>query len=169
VIPTQLRTALTLLVLCGLLVIGVTWGWSSVTKPFPGKADAPICVTHSVSAGDRVYPQQVTVSVLNAGTREGLAGRTMQLLVDDGFAEGHLDNAPRGTDVSRAEIWSADPTSPAVRLVASRLGHGVDVVRRDSSSPGVVVVVGDDFTDLRKGRKSVVAQEDTEICSPPVD
>jgi hypothetical protein len=169
VIPAQVRTALTLLVLCGLLLIGVTWGWSAVTKPFPGKADAPICVTRTVSAGDRVYPQQVTVSVLNAGTREGLAGRTMQLFVDDGFGQGHLDNAPQGTDVARAEIWSADPTSPAVRLVASRLGHGVEIARRDASAPGVVVVVGDDFTDLSIGRRSVLAEHDAQICSPPVD
>jgi hypothetical protein len=164
----QARTAVTLLVLCVLLVVGGAWGWSAATKPFPEKAEAPVCVDRTIAAGERVYPEQVTVSVLNAGTREGLAGRTMQLLEDDGFAPGHLDNAPPGTDVAQAEIWTSDPSSPAVALVASRLGRGTEVVRRDSSAPGVVVVVGDDFTDLSKGRKSVVAEEDTQICIPPV-
>jgi hypothetical protein len=32
----------------------------------------------------------------------------------------------------------------------------------------VVVVVGDGFTRLSKGRQLVVARQDTEICSPPV-
>lgn len=162
------RSGITLLVLVVVVLIGGAWGWSAVTKPFPGKADAPICVQRSVDAGERVYPEQVTVSVLNAGTREGLAGRTMQLLEDEGFAQGNLDNAPPGTDVPRVEIWSNDPTSPAVQLVVSRFGPGTEVVRRDTTVAGVVVVVGDDFVDLGKGRKSVVAESDAQICSPPV-
>jgi hypothetical protein len=164
----QARSAITLVGLALLVVIGAAWGWSAVTKPFPGKADAPLCVQRTIPSGDRVFPVQVTVSVLNAGTREGLAGRTMQLLTDDGFAEGDLGNAPSATDVPRAEIWTTDPGSPAVRLVASRLGRGTQVVRRDAPAAGVVVVVGDGFSDLSKGPKSVVAESVSEICSPPV-
>jgi hypothetical protein len=158
----------TLVVLGTMLVIGAVWGWSMVTKPFPGKAQVPICVQRTIAAGERVFPEQVTVSVLNAGTREGLAGRTMQLLRDQGFAAGNLNNAPPGTKVAGAQIWTTDPGNPAVKLVASRLGHGAEVVRRDAPAAGVVVVVGDDFTDLSKGRKSMVAAGGAEICSPPV-
>ncbi|MCW2796705.1 LytR C-terminal domain-containing protein [Nocardioides sp.] len=165
---TQARTAITLGVLGILVVIGASWGWSAVTEPFPGKVQAPVCVQQTIPAGERVFPQDVTVSVLNAGTREGLAGRTMQLLTDEGYAEGDLGNAPSATDVKGTEIWTSDPGSPAVSLVASRLGRGTQVVRRDVSYAGVVVVVGDDFTTLSKGRKSVVADSDSVICSPPV-
>jgi hypothetical protein len=163
------RSAITLSVLGVLLIIGATWGWSAVTEPFPGKADAPTCVSLTIPVGERVYPEEITVSVLNAGTREGLAGRTMQLLEDEGFDQGDLDNAPPGTDVAHAEIWTTDPESPAVQLVASRLGRRTEVVRRDTTAAGVVVVVGDDFTDLSKGHKSVVARSESEICSPPVE
>jgi hypothetical protein len=31
------------------------------------------------------------------------------------------------------------------------------------------VIVGDGFQDLVKGRRSVVAGQDTSICSPPVE
>ena len=45
-----------------------------MTEPFPGKVDPPICVDTTYAAGERIYPQDVTVSVLNASRREGLAG-----------------------------------------------------------------------------------------------
>lgn len=162
------RTIVTLAVLALVLVIGGAWGWSALTKPFPGRAEAPTCSLQTVAAGEKVYPDQVTVSVLNAGTREGLAGRTMQLLEDEGFDAGDSDNAPSGTRIDDVEIWTDDPEDPAVRLVASRLGDTLRIVRRDASAAGVVVVVGDGFTKLSKGRKSVVAQTDFEICSPSI-
>lgn len=162
------RTVATLVVLALVLVIGGAWGWAAVTKPFPGRAEVPTCSLQTVVQGDKVYPDQVTVSVLNAGTREGLAGRTMQLLEDEGFDQGDSDNAPGGTAVENVEIWTDDPESPAVRLVASRLGDALQIVRRITSAAGVVVVVGDGFTNLSKGRKFVVAHADTEICSPSI-
>lgn len=160
------RSALTLLVLCLLLAVGALWGWSAVSKPFPGKADAAKCVSTVVKDGDKVYPDQVTVSLFNAGRRSGLAGRTMQLLTDKGFAQGDMGNAPPGTKVRVAEIWTTEPKSPAVRLVASRLGKGVRIVHREPSGAGVVVLVGDGFTKLVRGQKFVLAHGDTEICSP---
>lgn len=162
------RSAITLSVLGLLLVLAAVWGWSAATEPLPGKADTPLCVRQQVRAGTKVFPQDVTVSVYNASTREGLAGRTMQLLTDAGFAEGTSGNVAAKARVPMAEIWTLDPQSPAVRLVASRLGPRVAVERRDPPGPGVAVVVGDGFQQLVRGERSVRAQEDAEICSPPV-
>ena len=162
------RTTITLAVLAALVLIGAVLGWTQLTKPFPGKADAAVCVPRTVSAGSRIYPQDVTVSVLNAGDREGLAGRTMASLAQGGFSAGSLANAPAGTEVSFAQIWTTDPGSPAVRLVASKLGPRADVVRRDATAAGVVVVVGDRFEDLAKGRPWVTATQDTAICTQPI-
>lgn len=162
------RTAATLAVLGCILLLAAVWGWSALTDPFPGKADLPTCVATRVPQGEKVYPDQVVVSVFNAGTREGLAGRTMQLFTDQGFIEGDSGNAPSRARVSNAEIWTDDPTSPAVLLVASRFGPDPKIVRRDTTGTGVVVIVGDGFQELREGRKSVRATEDSEICSPPI-
>ncbi|MGZ6745158.1 MAG: LytR C-terminal domain-containing protein [Nocardioides sp.] len=163
------RTAATMAVLVVLLVVGAAWGFSAATQPFPGKVTLPTCEDKSVAKGDKVYPSQVTVSVYNAGTREGLAGRTMQLLTDAGFAAGESGNAPHHAKVDVTEIWTTDPSSPAVRLVDSWLGpRRTKVVRRDAPGPGVVVVVGDGFTDLVKGRQKIRARQDATICSPPV-
>jgi hypothetical protein len=162
------RSAVTLAVLCTLLAIGAAWGWDAATDPFPGKAEALTCVDQKVQRGEKVYPDQVVVSVFNAGNREGLAGRTMGLLVDEGFREGDSGNAPARAKVAVAEIWTPNPNSPAVALVASRLGAEARIVKRNAHGAGVVVVVGDGFKRLSKGRQLVVAKQDTEICSPPV-
>ena len=163
----SMRTTITLLGLGVLLVIAAVWGWSATMKPLPAKVDSPICVDSAISAGEKVYPQQVTVSVYNAGTREGLAGRTMQLLKDAGFAKGQAGNAA-SAKVANVEIWTTTPDSPDVQLLATYLGDDVEIERRDGPGVGVSVVVGDRFRDLAPGERSIVAEADAEICSPPV-
>ena len=165
----RLRTAVTLVALAVLLLVGVTWGWAQVSDPLPGKAEAAICVPTSYAAGDELFVQDVTVSVLNASKREGLAGRTLQLFEDDGFAAGQTSNAPEGTAVPVAEIWVTDPESPAAKLVRARLGQVP--VREEPGNPavGVTVVVGDGFGELQEGPQSVVLDADAVVCSPPVE
>lgn len=161
-----LKTTITLAVAALLLLLGLSWGWSALTQPLPQAADAPACVETPVSKGDKITPAQVTVSVLNAGKRAGLASRTMTALVDQGFTQGDSANAPSGTKVATAEIWTDDPQSPAVALVRSRLGK-VKVAQHSLSQVGVVVVVGDRFGKLSPGVASVTSTTDTTICSPP--
>jgi hypothetical protein len=162
------KSAMVLGGLSVLLVVVGLWGWRSATAPLPAKSDPPKCVETSVAQGDKVFPQQVTVSVYNASDRNGLAGRTMDLLADDGFNRGSTGNAPGTINVDDVAIWTTTPTSPDVRLVATKLGKGVQMVRKEGQGIGVTVIVGDDFGDVVKGKKSVVAAEDSEICSPPV-
>jgi len=160
------RSALTLSMLVLLLLGGAVWGWTALTSPLP-RISEEVCVETEVAAGSKIYPDQVLVSVLNAGNRNGLAGRTMQEFIDAGFGEGTRANAPRGTEVIRAQIWTSTPQHPAVRLVRSRLGEA-KVIKRTTTQPGVVVVVGDKFDNLVPGRKTTVAAGDITICSPPV-
>lgn len=164
----RLRSLVTLGVLGLLLVVGAVWGWGALTEPLPERTDPPICVEHTFAEGDRVTPGDVTVSVWNASNRNGLAGLTMELLVDAGFGKGQEGNAPRQAEVGRAAIWTPLPAEhPAVRLVASHLGSGVDIVRRDPDAAGILVVVGDNFRDLSKGMRRVVAGSNAEVCGPP--
>lgn len=160
------RSAITISVLCVLLAAAALWGWSAAMKPLPAKVDTPICVDEDVTSGDKLFPQDVTVSVYNASDREGLAGRTMQLLKDEGFAEGRSGNT--GGQVDVVQIWTLDPENPAVALVASWLGDDVEIQRRQPPGVGVAVVVGDRFEDLAKGKKSVIVRSDATICSPPI-
>ena len=163
------RTATTISVLGLLLVVAAIWGWSAATDPLPEKVDTAICVDRTVAQGDKVFPQDVTVSVYNAGDRDGLAGRVMQELTDAGFHEGNSGNAAPSVRVPAVQVWTLDPTGPDVRLVASRFGDDVDIQRREPIGSGVTVVVGDQFTEVGEGRKAVVAREDATICSPPLN
>jgi hypothetical protein len=164
------RSALTLLGLAVLVVLGGLWGWSALTQPFPGGTTPPTpptCVATVVQEGEKVFPEQVTVSVYNASDRDRLASRTMAEFVNAGFVEGDTGNAPNGARVLRAAIWTPSLSSPDVRLVKSRLGPSTPVVRREGPGVGVTVLVGDRYSGLVKGRPSVKALDEVEICSPP--
>lgn len=166
------RTATTLGVLAVLLVAGLAWGWSATTAPLPGTVELDSsCTDLELAEGDVLYPDQVLVSVLNAGNREGLASNTMKQLVEQGFVAGDRGNAPRRSGVQKAEIWTDDPESPAVRLVRSWLGKGVVVKEAPESASttatGVVVVVGDRFKALTEGRSKLAVKSPATICSPP--
>jgi hypothetical protein len=161
------KSAVTLGVLTVLLLLGVTWGYAQVTEPFPGKVDPPVCVDTSYPSGERIYPQDVTVSVLNASGNEGLARRILAQFVDEGFAEGEVGNAPEGTQVPRVEIWTDDPDNPAVLLVRSRLGQAEVQEKPAPGAAGIVVIVGQAFEDLfPDGRPSIVTDDDVTVCGP---
>jgi hypothetical protein len=163
----HVKTMLTLSVLAVLLLVGVAWGWSSMTSPFPQKAKSKACYPTVVQAGDRVSAPKVTVSVYNASDRVGLAERTMGAFEDQGFGTGRVGNAPKDAKVIYAQVWTSDPTDPAVQLVMSRLGPRAHVKPLSHGGPGIVVMVGPQFTKLVSGRSSVKVTSTATICSPP--
>ena len=163
----HLRTLLTLGVLGVLVLVGLTWGWSAVTAPFPKSAPQRVCVSTKVRPGERVSAPKVTVSVYNASQRSGLAEATLSAFENQGFGAGNVGNAPKGTVVPFAQVWTTHPQNPAVLLVVSRLGPQAHVVTKHLNGPGVVVVVGNAFQRLVAGRSSVKVTSTATICSPP--
>ena len=163
---SHVRSLATLVVLALVLVLAAVWGWSAIRQPFPKESSPPPCRDREFAKGDVLKPRDVTVSVWNSGKRVGLAGLTMNLLVEDGFDRGAEGNTPGKRRVERVEIWTDEPQNPAVQLVASHLGK-VDIVKRSGRAPGVLVVVGDGFEDLVPGKKSVTVRADATVCGPP--
>jgi hypothetical protein len=163
----HVKTVLTLAVLAVLVLIGVTWGWSAATKPFPHKTAQKDCYPTTLQAGDRVSAPKVTVSVYNASQRVGLAERTMSSFEAQGFGPGSVGNAPKDAAVLYAQIWTEDRHNPAVRLVLSRLGPRAHIINHQPKGVGVMVLVGPQFAKLVQGKQSTKVKETTTICSPP--
>lgn len=166
----HVTTGVTLVVLLGILALGAAYGAQALFAPIPDKepaADAAGCVTQRIEKGQRISAGQVEVSVFNAGTRSGLADQTLLALTQRGFTEGDAGNAPDGTRVRRAQVWTTERNDVAARLVARQFGRGTPVrtVRTDLG-PGVDVVVGDRLRRLPRARSSLVVTRASSACLP---
>ncbi|MFY1677751.1 MULTISPECIES: LytR C-terminal domain-containing protein [unclassified Streptomyces] len=113
---------------------------------------SPAAVSPAISALPK--PGDVTVNVLNATTRSGLAQKTADELEKRGFAIGEVANAPAEFDkkVSGTGILlgSTGSEKTALRLLGFQVA---DAERRaDTAREGAEVdlVLGDAFTGLRK-------------------
>lgn len=159
---TGLRSGLTLLALALLLVAATAWGWSALTKPFPKDEPVAICEDTPVTAGAEVRRDEIVVSVFNGSDRSGLAGATIAQLEERGFVAGDVGDAPQR--ISSTQIWADDATNPAVQLVQRQFKRA-KVVQGTQIGPGVVVVVGEKFTTLRKKQvESVAVEGDASYC-----
>jgi hypothetical protein len=165
----HITTGITLVVLVGILAVGAVVGAKSLLAPIGSDkaTPSPTCTAKVVQKGQRIRPDQVQVSVFNAGTRTGLAQRTMSKLVKRGFRRGEVGNAPSSAHVKRAQVWTRLHHDPAATLVARQLGKGTAVERKHTNlGLGVDVVIGDDFRTLAKAPKAVVAQHSGSVCTP---
>lgn len=160
----------TLAVLAGVTVLMLVLGLYWATRPFPSLtsySDSSACVDTQVTAGQKLHPSEVVVSVFNAGAKSGGASEAMKRLMKRGFAPGDTGNA--GTaGVQRVQVW-ADPNSPAAKLVAAQFGAGTPIVDgKPSLGDGIIVVVGDGLRQWHPRVDAVVADTDAFICGPKV-
>jgi LytR cell envelope-related transcriptional attenuator len=168
----HVTTAVTMVVLIAILVLGVVIGANSLLAPVPSNdtpsaSASPTCVTKTVRKGQRIRPAQVQVSVFNGGTRGGLAGDTMDSLAKRGFKRGRVGNAPATAQVRRVQVWTTQRNDDAARLVALQFGRSTNVrFTRADLGPGVDVVVGDKFHTLGKHKRFVVVQKSSSVCVP---
>ncbi|MGD9958592.1 LytR C-terminal domain-containing protein [Nocardioides sp.] len=170
-IGPRLRTATTLVVLSILMLLGLVWGWSQLIAPLPSlTGDTPtpeaVCTVTTLTKGTKLRASDVTVSVYNAGVTDGLANRTIKQFGARGFSPGDSGNAPATAKVDRVQVWAPDRANPAVQLVLRHLGPGVKVTASTGEplGPGIVVVVGDDFTRVLKGPQAINVRADAEVC-----
>jgi hypothetical protein len=167
----HLTTAVTMLVLVGILVLGVVLGVNTLLAPLPGDGSpaaqpSPTCSTHTVKKGQRIKATQVQVSVFNAGTRAGLADKTMGLLTKRGFKEGSIGNAP-SAKIKKVQVWTTEQNDPAALLVARQFGRSTIVHHTKTDlGPGVDVLVGNGFSKLARSKKVLVVRQSSSVCVP---
>jgi len=166
----HLVTAITMMVLVVLLIIGAVIGVQQLFAPVPEAKPAaepsPSCSTIAAK-GDRLRIRDVRVNVFNAGSETGLAGDTMRDLTRRGFKRGRVGNAPDDARVRRVQVWIQEGEEAAGGLVARNFGPKVKVVTRKGEEPakGVDVIVGNRYPE-RLGKKvgSVRVKEPVTVC-----
>jgi hypothetical protein len=154
----HLLTGVTLVVLLVLVGVGGFYGYRALFSPVDDSVTASPTKSgceKGLTKGEVVRTRDVTVTVLNAGSRTGLASRVLQQLVRRGFHAGDTDNAPDGTGVRFVRVRAPSVKDPAARLVAAQFGKGTLVVRSAQDlGPGVDVVVGEFYKGLQRGAPS---------------
>ena len=165
--------AVTVAVLCGLMLFGIVVGTKALFAPLPDNGSTteptptPTCVTQRVDAGKRVRPKDVTVSVFNGSHRNGLAGETLAELGDRGFRAGEAGNAPEGTGVRFVQVWTTEEDDAAAKLVALQFGPRTIVKVAEDLGAGIDVVVGPEFGSLAENAPRFIRTRDsTEVCVP---
>jgi acetolactate synthase regulatory subunit len=164
-------STITMLALCGLLVTAAMVGWNALFADLPGDqptdSAAPTCTPEEIKAGERIRSRQVTVSVYNGGTRDGLAERTLRGLKRRGFVAGDVGNAPSDINVRRVQVWSTVEKDARARLVARQFGKRTTIRHADEAlGPGVDVIVGNRFNGLVKAKRSLRVRSEQEVCLP---
>jgi hypothetical protein len=170
----HVTTAVTMLVLVAILVLGVVVGARELFAPLPGGAGSadeptavasPSCDPEAVQPGARLTSRQVTVNVYNAGSRAGLAGQTLDTLSTRGFRAGETGNVE--ARVRRVQVWVVDGEEAAGRLLARNFGPRVPVRTvkpGDDLGDGVDVVVGDRLGALARPVRAVKVKTDQQVC-----
>jgi hypothetical protein len=165
------RTAITMLLLSGVLVGAAYFGFVGVTQGWFGGDEATADDTRSCPRPppETVSARGVRVSVYNAGAPEGQATQVMEALVDQGFVEGELTDAPEPIEVDGIVLWPGEAEAGAVLLVRRQFDDVRVSDRPEPLGPGINVLVGEDFDRLARQAPRSIDIAQPRRCEPGVE
>lgn len=153
----HLRTAVTLLVLVGVMVAAAYFGWQRIA----GEGEEDDTTAEScVPAADVAVPApaDVEINVYNATNRSGLAADVADLMRERGFVVAEVANDPLGKAIEgTAEIRGNPAQQGAAALLTTTVPESV-FVPDDREANTLDVVLGEAFTEL--------AAADTQVSAP---
>lgn len=165
----RLRSAITLLVLVVVVIVGAWVSWRNITSDASTDgAGGPSCAP--TVAEDAPKPGTIEVNVYNATGRDGMAAKVSESLRKRGFIIGDVANDPLNRSVeAAAEIRSNLARQAAASVVMSHVS-GAAFVSDNRSTKSVDFVIGDDFNDLlSKKQVSAGAESNLPPCDPATD
>lgn len=152
--PARWR-ALTVLGVLAVITVGlVVWAWGR--GPAPQPAAGPVatpCPTGSAALA-ALAPRSVSVRVLNATNRTGLAGSVASQLKARGFGVSGVGNT--GPITAPAEVRYGPAGQAAAALVARQV-TGAKLVADGRSGAGVDLVLGNAFGQLAPAGQTATA------------
>lgn len=146
-----LRTAITMLLLLGLVAGATLYAWQTVTEPTGAEEDEEVVTTSPVCAmaepEDPPPPEEISINVYNGTSRSGLANQVAREMREQGFVILDVANDPAGRSVTGvAEIRAVDDDD-AVRFVMSQFPGSV-FLPEDRPDESIDVVVGEAFEEI---------------------
>jgi hypothetical protein len=165
----EARTAITMLVLLGILVAAAYVGWIGLTQGLgdsdrvASESPTPAC---STPPPEMLRSRSVTVSVFNAGAPEGQATAAMEALTGQGFDQGELADAPARVQVNGIVVRSGNLDANAVELVQRQFDRVRIAPKPKPLGPGVNVLVGDAFEGLAPNAPRTITVAQPSRCSP---
>ena len=143
------RALLTIGVLLLGLFFAFWYGLSYYRADEQRRAAEPPPATCQTYPPDRVVPADVTVNVLNATNRTGLAGRTARRFEQTGFQVALVANDGSGRTTPKvAEVRYGPNGKAAAQLVLQVMPEGTTPVETTYKSAKVSVALGTDFANL---------------------
>jgi hypothetical protein len=153
------KTPLTLVGLLALVAFGGVWGWKNATAAVPPRPPEP-CVATNVNG--RLTPHFVSVRVLNAGFKGGLAKRASTWVRSRGFLVIKVNNSERR--LAETTIIGNAATDPEVKLVAGFFKNAK--VEGDGRADHVVdILLGAEFVGFNETPVSSIAVPGP-VCLP---
>lgn len=146
----RLRTALTLLILAG-LVAGAAWySWDLVTEPTADTDDEIVVSTPECAMPvptDAPPPEEINLNIYNGTSINGLASQVARTLREQGYVILDVANDPRRRSVTGvAEIRAASQRTE-VELVMSQF-PGAVFLQDQRQDDSIDVVVGQSFQQV---------------------
>jgi len=167
---TGIRSAGTLLLAAVVFLGGLFFGFRLLTAKADTSDAGPTCIDRTIEKGEKLTSNLVTVNVYNASTRAGLANRVTINLQRKGFLGGEIGNSKSAVKPRKVAILTEDQTDPRVMLVAAQFEDTIAYRKPDIPVEGaVIVVVGDDYTALKKDTPiNMVSDRSITVCVPVV-
>lgn len=156
----HIRSAITLLLLVGILGGAAWFGWQEVLGD--SAPDRTIdCTTPKPGTKQKIEAKNVVVNVYNAGSTTGLADDIAQQLEDRGFEVGIVANAEdEAAEVTKVRINGRANDAPEVQLLAAQVNKP-ERVPDGRLETEVDLIVGDEFQGLVKDGPKVLEVETT--------
>ena len=139
------RTAITLAVVAIVLAGAFYYAQSYWNRSVKAPTSAASC-TPTPGAGGQVAPGQITVNVLNATKRSGLAGATAKLVKERGVVVGRVENDPLKRSIAQPAEVRYGPAGEASAQVVLSLVAGAVPLKDTRADASVDLVLGDGFT-----------------------
>ncbi|MDR0837491.1 MAG: LytR C-terminal domain-containing protein [Propionibacteriaceae bacterium] len=138
------------------------WGYQALFRPPDAPPPPPPCIVQTVSS--ELSTSQVTVNVLNGGTKSGQAKVVADALAAQGFVIGYIDNAQ---PVSWVTVVGSTKESPEVLLVASFFPEAV-LRADDRESHSVDVIINNLWEALPEGVPTTISVDTGTVCLPSI-